>query len=500
MNKKRVFIYVYKTLSAVMVIMLALSVLPIMPASAAPAFVFPAGFVTEAVVTNLTGPTTIAFAPDGRMFIGQKDGRVRVFENGVLLPTDFIDLSSQVNNYWDRGLLGIAIHPDFPTTPYVYLLYTYDPPGASDNGGGERVSRLMRVTADPSNTNVSIPGSGVVILGSNSTLGNIGNPNSGSIGQPPSCESGGVYVQDCIAADSPSHTIGTVIFGTDGSLFVSSGDGAHFNGVDVRALRSLDIDSLNGKILRINPITGAGYSNNPFYDGNPNSNRSKIYSLGQRNPFRTTINTLTNEPFSGDVGWNSWEEINTGRGANFGWPCYEGNNTGSAQQGSYRNNAATSATCSALYALGTSAVKAPTHAYNHSGGSTSVQAGGFYRGTVYPAQYQGALFFSDYNGDWIRYLTFDGSGNATSNNFATDVSPVGGIVQLLTGPDSNLYYVAYNGPTPNTSEVRRIRYVSGGNTPPTANASANPEIWCAAFDRELFQQRFVRSGCATTHV
>jgi len=472
MYKKRKYIF-YKFLSAVTIVMLVLPALPIVPVSAAPAFAFPVGFVSEAVVTNLTGPTTIAFAPDGRMFIGQKDGRVRVFQNGVLLPTDFINISSQVNNYWDRGLLGIAIHPDFPNTPYVYLLYTFDPPGTTDNGGGARGARLLRVTADPNNTNVALPDSGITLLGNNSTLANIGDPNSTN--GPPSCESGGIYVQNCIAADSPSHTIGTLAFGTDGSLFVSSGDGAHFNYTDVRALRALDVDSLNGKILRINPITGGGYSNNPFYNGNPNSNRSKVYSLGLRNPFRITINTLTNEPFIGDVGWGTWEEINTGRGANFGWPCYEGNNTGSAQQGSYANNGATSATCNALYAQGLGAVKAPTYAYNHSGGSSSVQAGGFYRGTVYPSQYQGALFISDYNGDWIRYLTFDVNGNATAFDFGTDVAPVGGIVQLLVGPDTNFYYVAYNGPTPNTSEVRRIRYVSGGNTPPTTNASADPD-------------------------
>ncbi len=444
------------------------------PVQAAP--LFPPGFTSEVVIPNLTGPTTITFAPDGRMFIGQKDGRVRVFENGVLLPTDFIDISSEVNNYWDRGLLGIAIHPDFPTTPYVYLLYTYDPPGTTDNGSGARVSRLLRVTADPNNTNVALPGSGVVLLGTNSTLANIGNPNSGDIGQPPSCQSGSVYVQNCIAADSPSHTIGTVIFGTDGSLFVSSGDGAHFNNVDSRALRALDLNSLNGKLLRINPITGEGYADNPFYDGNPNSNRSKVYSLGLRNPFRTTIDTLTNEPFIGDVGWNSWEEINAGRGENFGWPCYEGNNNGSATQGSYSSHPTTSATCSSLYQQGASAVEAPTYAYSHSGEGASIQAGAFYRGSVYPAQYQDALFFADYNRDWIQYLTFDAGGNATKFDFATDVSPVegSGIVQLLVGPDTNLYYVVYNGPTPDTSEVRRIRYTAGGNTPPTALASANP--------------------------
>ncbi|GEM_PF-1956008 len=440
---------------------------------------FPTGFISETVVTNLAGPTTIAFANDGRIFIGQKDGKVRVFENGVLLPTPFIDLTNEVNNYWDRGLLGIALHPDFPTTPYVYLLYTYDPPEAVDDGTGARVARLMRVSADPNNTNVYLPGSEVILLGTNSTYQNIGNPNSSANPNPPSCYQNNEYIQDCIAADSPSHTIGTVTFGLDGSLLVSSGDGAHFNAVDVRALRSLDLNSLNGKILRINPITGEGYPNNPFYNGDPNSNQSKVYSYGLRNPFRITVHPSTGEVYIGDVGWGSWEEINTGIGKNFGWPCYEGKDGGiSRQSGSYRNHAETSAACAALYNQGVSAVQAPLYAYDHSGSSSSVQAGAFYLGSAYPSEYHSALFFADYNGDWIRYLTNVHTA-PTKFDFGIDVTPnpqsgpSGGIVHLTVGPDTNLYYVTYYGPTLNTSEVRRIRYIAGGNTPPTANANAD---------------------------
>ncbi|MBL8098101.1 MAG: PQQ-dependent sugar dehydrogenase [Anaerolineales bacterium] len=440
---------------------------------------FPTGFISETVVANLAGPTTIAFANDGRIFIGQKDGKVRVFENGVLLPTLFIDLTNEVNNYWDRGLLGIALHPDFPTTPYVYLLYTYDPPEAVDDGTGARVARLMRVSANPNNTNVYLPGSEVILLGTNSTYQNIGNPNSSGNPNPASCYQNNAHIQDCIAADSPTHTIGTVTFGIDGSLLVSSGDGAHFNTVDVRALRSLDLTSLNGKILRINPITGEGYPNNPFYNGDPNSNQSKVYSYGLRNPFRTTVHPSTGEIYIGDVGWGTWEEINTGLGKNFGWPCYEGRDGGiSRQSGSYKNNAQTSATCAALYNQGLSAVQAPLYAYDHSNGSSSVQAGSFYLGDAYPSEYHSALFFADYNGDWIRYLTNVNS-TATKFDFGLDVTPnaqsgpSGGIVQLIAGPDTNLYYVTYYGPTLNTSEVRRIRYVAGGNTPPTANANAD---------------------------
>lgn len=441
---------------------------------------FPSGFISETIVSNLAGPTTIAFTEDGRIFIGQKDGKVRVFENGVLLSTPFIDLSGEVNNYWDRGLLGIALHPDFPTTPYVYLLYTYDPPEAVDDGTGARVSRLLRVSADPTNTNVYLPGSEVVLLGTNSIYQYIGNPNSSANNNPPSCYQNDEYVQDCIAADSPSHSIGTVIFGADGSLLVSSGDGAHFNAVDVRALRALDLNSLNGKILRINPLTGEGYPNNPFYTGDPNSNQSKVYSYGLRNPFRTTVHPLTGEVYIGDVGWGTWEEINTGIGKNFGWPCYEGRDGGiSRENGSYRNNASTSAVCAALYNRGVTAVEAPLYAYDHSNGSSSVQAGSFYFGSAYPSEYYNALFFADYNGDWIRYLTNITNTPPTQFDFGIDVTPnaqsgpSGGIVHLISGPDTNLYYVTYYGPTLNTSEIRRIRYTAGGNTPPTAKANVD---------------------------
>jgi len=435
----------------------------------------PAGFITETVVAGLTYPTTIAFAPDGRIFIGQKSGIVRVFENGTLLPVPFINISSQVNNYWDRGLLGVAIHPNFPDTPYVYLLYTYDPPGAPDNGSGSRNSRLMRVSADPNNTNIALAGSEVILMGANSTMASIGDIASTTNVNLPSCfdSATNTHIQDCLPSDSPSHSIGTVTFGLDGSLFVGNGDGAHFNFVDKRALRSLELDSMAGKIFRIDPITGRGLPNNPFYDGNPDSNRSKIYNLGLRNPFRFTIHPTTGLPYIGDVGWNTWEEVNTGIGKNFGWPCYEGNNTGnSAEQPSYKNNSATQAICATLYQQGAGAVTAPLYAYDHAITSSSVQVGSFYTANIYPEEYHGALFLSDYNRDTIGYLTFAPGGEASYHLFASDISS-GGPVQTIVGPDTNLYYVAYN-PGSNSSTIQRIRYIASGNNSPVALAKATP--------------------------
>ena len=90
----------------------------------------PSGFVEDVVASDLPFATGIAFAPDGRMFITLKGGVVRVYQNGTLLPTPFLDITSQVSNSNDRGLLGVAVHPHFPHTPYVYLLFTWNPPGS----------------------------------------------------------------------------------------------------------------------------------------------------------------------------------------------------------------------------------------------------------------------------------------------------------------------------------------------------------------------------------
>lgn len=462
----------------------------------------PPGFTTDVVASGLPFATCIAFAQDGRMFIALKSGVVRVWSAGSLLPTPFIDLSAIVNDVTDRGLLGVTFHPNFPTTPYVYLLFTYDPPGTTPEGAGARVARLVRVTADAAQGyNVAVAGSEspqvtlggpghVVLLGTNSIAANIGNQNNGRDQTKASCMTGltmaGAPIQDCIPSDEDSHTIGTVVFAPDGSLFVSIGDGSDYTDIDPRALRSQNLDSLAGKIVRIDPATGLGLPDNPFYQaGSPGSNRSKVWARGLRNPFRIAIHPTTSQPYIGDVGWNGWEEINTGKGANFGWPCYEGGTVDSSPEGGITNSrdqtayqaaSATSAACNALVNQGQGAVRAPVFTWAHFGfdgygetGGASANAGAFYTGTVYPAPWQNALFILDYDRRWLRALTFDGQGVATVSNFAKE--SVTGMVQALVGPDTNLYVVVYSG---SGSQVRRIRYTGSSNTPPTAVASGTP--------------------------
>lgn len=407
-------------------------------------------FFLETVASGLNNPIAFDWSPDGeKLFIAQKNGVVRLFENDSLVETPFIDISAQVNNTRDRGLLGLAVHPDFPSQPFVYLAFTYDPPEVFENtglagpdGNGNRPSRLIRVEADPSTDfTTAIPDSEVVLLGTNSTWENISQPDGNSTIDftiPPSgITPEGENIQDYLATDSESHSIGAVRFGTDGSLFVSNGDGTSYNAVDPRTVRVQDLNNLSGKLLRIDPLTGEGLPSNPFYDGDPNSNQSKVYSYGLRNPFRFTINPDTNEPFIGDVGWTEWEEINTGAGANFGWPYFEGGDGESIIRDGYEDLPE----AQAFYNSGQDVTPA-IYARSHDDGAIAIVMGDFYTGDTFPDIYDDVLFFSDYGDNTISYLDLDGADGLEVNTFQEDVT---GIVQISTGPDSNLYAADLSG-------------------------------------------------------
>ena len=399
----------------------------------------PAGFSYQTVVEKLDGPTSFALAPDGRIFITQKAGAVKVFQNGSLLRENFIDISSEVNQHADRGLMSVAIHPNFPATPYIYLAYVYEPPEAAGfPRSGGRVSRLLRVSADPANPNRYLPGFELVLLGKNSTFKQIGNPSQPE--EPPfSCANpDGSFVQDCLPAEGVAHILNHMIFGRDGSLLVSNGDGTVNQEGNIRAQQ---IDSLAGKILRIDPISGQGYSDNPFFDGNPNSNRSKVYALGLRNPFRIAENPQIGALMVAEVGNNSWEELSQGfAGANFGWPCFEG-----------PDQASIDPACDPLF-TGSIPVVQAIHQYQHVNGFGAAIGGDFTVGNQFPAAYQGAYFFSDYPASVMQYLTFAG-GQATVNNFADNVWK---IVQTQSSPDGSLYLLSIG-----RGELGRIIFPAG---------------------------------------
>ncbi|MFK8182233.1 MAG: PQQ-dependent sugar dehydrogenase [Phormidesmis sp.] len=402
----------------------------------------------ETVVSALDSPIAIDWrAGSDQMFIAEKSGVVRIFENGSLLSTPFIDISAQVNDTRDRGLIDLAIHPNFINNPYVYLSFTYDPPevfsftgDAGPDGDNNRASRVIRVTADAANGyRTAVPGSEVVLLGTNSTWDNFNgfvnstfNFDEPEAGRLPD----GSYLQDFLNSDSESHTIGAVEFGPDGALYVSNGDGTSYNRVDRRSARVQDVDSLSGKVLRIDPITGQGLSDNPFFNGDANANRSKVYQLGLRNPFRFTIDPDDGQLYIGDVGWTLWEEINAaGAGANFGWPYYEGGSGVSLRTGGYEDLPE----AQDFYNSGTPVVASLLGLNHIDDGINAIVMGDIYKGNVYGSEYQGDLFFNDLGQGIVRNVSLDAQGNVASvDTFATGASFV---VQMIEGPDGLLYYV-----------------------------------------------------------
>ena len=413
----------------------------------------PAGFIQEVIAQDLGPVTAFAITPAGHILIARKHGSVKVLKDGDVLESPFIDISGQTNIYGDRGLMGMTIHPNFPNPAYVYLAFAYDPPGAAGHDpSGARVGRVIRVAADPANLDQHLPGSDVVILGANGSFATMGNPDKGDRA-PYSCTGeDGSPLRDCLPVDGPSHTVDGLVFGPDGALYVSTGDATLQPEASVRAV---DIDSLAGKILRINPITGKGYADNPFFDGDPDSNRSKVYALGLRNPFRFSFEPVSGRIFIGDVGGEQWEEINRGfPGANFGWPCFEGAARLSNQP-----------ECDALV----QDERLVTHAlfaYPHESAYGAAIGGDFYTHTQFPARYQGAYFFADHNRATIQYMTFGANDAVTVRGFAGNaISPV----QITSGSDGALYVLSFTDGT-----LTRIRYEGGGNTPPLANAIATP--------------------------
>jgi len=371
-------------------------------------------------------PVTIQWSNSGRLFIAEKQGKVRIVENGVLLPNIFLDLSQESNHRDDRGLTTL----NYPDDNF-----------AGPDGAGQRTIRLVRYTADSSNNfNNVVEGSAKVIVGANGNWETSGNPFIRRDLVPNTkltCTIGGQPVKDCIEQDDPTHASGSIAFAKDGSLIFSVGDATYPYKDYPLALRSLDLNSYAGKILRVDAETGLGLPDNPFYDGNPSSTQSKVYNLGLRNPFRFSLHPNTDEVFISDVGWMEWEEINRGKAKNFGWPCYEGAKDRLRQTPSYDAYQQ----CKDLYAqqasLG-SIVTAPIHAWHHPDARDEDGAGiigPFYTGESYPERYKGALFFGDYVKQtlWAMFLN---DAQISVEYFADLSFPLTDIKQ---GPDGDLY-------------------------------------------------------------
>jgi uncharacterized protein (TIGR03437 family) len=232
----------------------------------------PTGFI-ETQISGISSPTAMEFAPDGRLFVCQQGGQLRVIKNGALLPTPFVTLS--VDPGGERGLLGVAFDPNFATNNFVYVYYTVP-----------TVPRHNRVSRFTANGDIAVPGSEFIVL----ELDNL--------------------------SGATNHNGGAIHFGPDGKLYVAVGENA-------TGSNSQTLSNLLGKMLRINS-DGTIPSDNPFFDTATGNNRA-IWALGLRNPFTFAFQPGSGRMFINDVGQSTWEEINDGiAGSNYGWPSTEG--------------------------------------------------------------------------------------------------------------------------------------------------------------------------------
>ena len=458
----------------------------------------PTGFHDYVVFDGLDRPTAIEFSPDGRIFVAEKRGVVKVFDDATdRTPHRRGRPAHQRVQQLGPRPPGLALHPDFPATPDIFVSYTYDaepggnaprwgqpgvdgdvcpsPPGANDDGCvvGARVSRLRLHRHDGT------------MIGAESVL-----------------------VEDW-CQQYPSHTIGTLVFGADGALYAGGGEGASFDWADYGqrgippnpcgdpgagadgvmrpptaeggALRSQDLRTpgdpvgLGGTIIRIDPATGDALATNPLA-GEVDPNARRIVAYGLRNPFRFTVRPGTDDLWIGDVGWYTWEEINVTAGDddrvdNFGWPCMEG----TGRMPTYDNLDLDA--CEDLYAEGSAA--APLYQYRHrqqvadercrtDRGSSIAGLAFTPPDSPYPDDYAGALFFADAARRCIFVMRPGADGLPDPGNVGVFSHGSPTPVELEFGPGGELWYVDLYG-----GKIHRIGY-SANNAPPQAAFSATP--------------------------
>ena len=339
----------------------------------------------QEVAAGLNVPLYLTAPPgDPRLFIVEKSGTIRIVRDEGLLATAFLDLSSQVSNIGEQGLLGMAFDPDYATTGRFVVHY-------SDLAGNTVLSRFQ-VSPDP---DLADPASEQVIL---------------TQAQPFS-----------------NHKGGQVLFGPDGYLYLGLGDGGGSGDPDNRGQ---DLSDRLGSILRIDVRNGDPYTvpaDNPFLQ----FEAPEVWSYGLRNPWRFSFDRLTGDLYIADVGQNQWEEVDvstpadgTGRGLNYGWSIMEGGH------------------CFRGPGCDQTGLTLPAFEYNHEQGC-SITGGYVYRGGAVPA-IQGHYFYGDYCQGWVRSFRYAG-GLVTDETSWPSLAPGGPVISFGEDAAGELYVLEQGG-------------------------------------------------------
>ncbi len=390
--------------------------------------------VLDQIVSGLRYPVDINHAADGssRLFVIEQEGRIRIIRNGSLESTPFLDIQDRVQCCGERGLLGVAFHPDYQTNGYFYVNYTSKSrAGIADLGD----TIIARYEVSSSDIDRADPISEAIIM---------------VVPQP-----------------FPNHNAGKLLFSPiDGYLYIPLGDGGSGGDPGNRSQNPL---TLLGKVLRIDVDSASPYAippDNPFVDA-PDT-LDEIWSLGLRNPWRFSFDRLTGDMYIGDVGQGKWEEIDyeaagSPGGINFGWRCREG-----------ANDYNFSAECAALTLID------PIAEYGRDDGY-SVTGGFVYRGANYRALY-GQYFYADYGTGRIWTIHKLGPNSWSMPNPELDTSYS---ISTFGEDESGELYFAHR--SSNNGIVFRIADVCQGDTEDDRNLDG--------FNLAEFSINFVPGAC-----
>jgi glucose/arabinose dehydrogenase len=383
----------------------------------------PDGFEDEVVASGLTFPVGFAFLPDGRMLAvehqqpapNETDGHVHLIVDGTVIEPPILVIDN-VNIGNERGLLGVAVDPDWPQRPYAYFYFTH-----LDGYCDLRMYTAVGDLTDPASTDLSFQDPYEILID--------------------------------IPDESEFHQAGTLRFGTDGMLYLSTGD-------DASSCAAADSTTLLGTILRLDvsalPAGGSGPPDkslitppdNPF--PGPDENAQLVYCFGLRNPYHFSIDRVTGTLYIGDVGTTEWEELDASSGGEyFGWPRREG-----------AHNAPQGGACP-----GDPGVD-PIWEYPHGLQLASIIGGPAYRGAPgggiydFPPDYAGDVFFAKHYQGTLHRLQYDDLAGAWALADSAPGQPsagawaagLGRISDIQVGPDGAIYYALFGNP----SRIRRI--------------------------------------------
>ena len=406
-----------------------------------------AGFELETVVAPgvLDQPVTFDVADDGRIFVAEKAGTVAVLDAAGNRLSTFLDIRDRVNSFQDRGLLSLALDPDFDSNGHVYLNYAkeidaFNPeitPGVNPNdldqgsrpGGINALGEVLRVTVSAGNANVADMTTQVV-------------------------------VHDGFYHVGGSHSVGDIDFDTNDNLIFTWGDG----GFNVQArLSAQDPDDPRAKVYRINKDTFQGVPGNPFYQpADPGSQRSKVWSLGVRNSWKMSVDEPTGDVYIAEVTDSGPEEINVIRGdgsttLNLGWPWFTADsptNRGGEYDpdGDVDGDGDVELPPGFTYASPFTALDVRTQSY------FAIVGGAVYRPDLtpadnYPAEFDGLFFFSEIGSGTLYVTAQDGQEMVFG-----ELGASGGIVDIQLGPDGNIWATSLF-----TGEIQRVIFTGQGS-------------------------------------